>query len=57
MMFLETEKKNTVMSGRGRVRARGPGRRAGPRRGQGGGVRMRGGGRFMTISHMTRCPP
>ncbi|XP_026043274.1 uncharacterized protein LOC113033556 isoform X2 [Astatotilapia calliptera] len=32
------------MSGRGGVRARGPERRAGPRRGQGIGVRMRGGG-------------
>ena len=44
------------MRGAAAVRGAGPGRRAGPRRGQGRGVRMRGGGRFMTISHMTRCP-
>ena len=59
MMFLETETEKTVMSGQGRVRARGlgrgagavrgamrgagPGRRAGPRRGQGRGIRLRGG--------------
>lgn len=43
-VFGNKKKTNTVMSGRGRVRAKGPGRRAGPRRGQGRGVRMRGGG-------------